>query len=476
MKKLASLEERERRAAMALCDIRLEMDKFREADPTGSKEAWLKERDQHCLKILEREAIQPGQVKRIATLADVMYDVVKTLDPFSSEDRARILAELRREFIEKGDKSEQVRDRMKQVQAMYQGKYDTLKDQIDVLNLRKGPPKYVRQLRFAVETQGSISSWLGTDKHKDLAAGITPETTVERFVVEAIAEFVSHGAWEPVRDHQSGRSEFYREFLPLTAGTLDWTRAGCPVFSLTDDFFHALAVTDFGTSEDDKEDVLHMPFPAFVVNFPENKLLGARRMFVYRVAEAVASEKTEPEVDLVDGEQIVHGQMTVIWPNTRVALAREATAYSEWPAGVTRWDFFHGRAAAPKSTPSEALEALDMARRILANMLSYIEANHGLPQEKHRHGAAAAPVEREHKEPRFRIGRTVKLAPNIRRALRDGTSGQSWKLGHRFIVRGHWRSQAYGPKRSLRVRRWIEPFWKGPASLDEAFERTYSVE
>ena len=40
--------------------------------------------------------------------------------------------------------------------------------------------------------------------------------------------------------------------------------------------------------------------------------------------------------------------------------------------------------------------------------------------------------------------------------------------GHRqgpkvqFLVRGHWRNQAYGPRRSLRKEKWIEPFWKGP--------------
>ncbi len=30
-----------------------------------------------------------------------------------------------------------------------------------------------------------------------------------------------------------------------------------------------------------------------------------------------------------------------------------------------------------------------------------------------------------------------------------------------FLVRGHWRSQAHGPKHSLRKTLWIAPFWKG---------------
>lgn len=31
-----------------------------------------------------------------------------------------------------------------------------------------------------------------------------------------------------------------------------------------------------------------------------------------------------------------------------------------------------------------------------------------------------------------------------------------------FLVRGHWRNQAWGPRASLRRATWIQPFWKGP--------------
>ncbi len=30
-----------------------------------------------------------------------------------------------------------------------------------------------------------------------------------------------------------------------------------------------------------------------------------------------------------------------------------------------------------------------------------------------------------------------------------------------FLVRGHWKNQAHGPRSSLRKRIWIKPFWKG---------------
>ena len=37
------------------------------------------------------------------------------------------------------------------------------------------------------------------------------------------------------------------------------------------------------------------------------------------------------------------------------------------------------------------------------------------------------------------------------------------EYSHRFIVRGFWREQAYGPRHTLRRRQWIPPFVKGPS-------------
>lgn len=42
----------------------------------------------------------------------------------------------------------------------------------------------------------------------------------------------------------------------------------------------------------------------------------------------------------------------------------------------------------------------------------------------------------------------------------DGGSGRSYH--HRWIVRGHWRQQPYGPEQSLRRPQWIADYIKGP--------------
>jgi len=43
-----------------------------------------------------------------------------------------------------------------------------------------------------------------------------------------------------------------------------------------------------------------------------------------------------------------------------------------------------------------------------------------------------------------------------------------------FLVRGHWKQQAHGPRHSLRKTIWVKPFWKGPDDT-RVLLRTYQV-
>jgi hypothetical protein len=57
------------------------------------------------------------------------------------------------------------------------------------------------------------------------------------------------------------------------------------------------------------------------------------------------------------------------------------------------------------------------------------------------------------------------VSVDVRGHVADYLSGdvkRVYKL--RWIVRGHWRNQPYGPDRSLRRLTWIEPYWKGPGA------------
>jgi hypothetical protein len=71
---------------------------------------------------------------------------------------------------------------------------------------------------------------------------------------------------------------------------------------------------------------------------------------------------------------------------------------------------------------------------------------HGAPDLQQARFLLSAPVE-------------VDLREHLRSVL-SGKKGTSPTV--QFLVRGHWRHQAHGPKNTLRKTMWIQPFWKGP--------------
>jgi hypothetical protein len=279
-------------------------------------------------------------------------------------------------------------------------------------------------------------------------------------------------ALAPTKMDRTVQLSVTRDMVPFTVGSAWWADLGFPVFNLTHDFFRAVSVTDFGDVGDEP---MHQPFPAYLVRLPES-LRGnptALPMFLYPVP-------TKAE----DGG--------LGFSVSRLSIASEPNdnraAYTQWTEGIPFAEFVSGRTVKqqedvdPVEKYTTQLLGAEMdpqvtqrARRTLGNTLLYINANGGLPSEK-RIGADV-PVEREHQtDPRFRIGRPIKLGPKLRSAIHAASQGgASWKLESRFVVRGHWRNQAHGPDRSLRRRQWIQPYYKGPEGLTDALERTFEV-
>ena len=67
--------------------------------------------------------------------------------------------------------------------------------------------------------------------------------------------------------------------------------------------------------------------------------------------------------------------------------------------------------------------------------------------------------------------RLLQLASGASVSERKNGSTVEWS--HRWLVRGHWRLQPHGPKRSLRKVIWIDPFIKGPQ--DKPFDERQTV-
>ena len=285
-----------------------------------------------------------------------------------------------------------------------------------------------------------------------------------------------------------------RDMAPFIVGSATWAELGFPVVNLTHDFYRAIAVTDFGEVG---EDPLHLPFPAFVLRLPES-LRGkdtTTPLFLYPIPTQRVTVPAGIQAPLYSEESARRIRPDEIsFDATRMSLTTEPNedslvrgSFTQWNNGVPYNQFLTGRVEsvdkldALEARVTSALgqsfdpELTKRSRRVLANTLLYINSNGGLPAEKKI--GAEVPVEREHKtEPRFRVGRPIKLGARLKAAIKEGLGGgASWKLDSRFVVRGHWRNQAYGPEHSLRRKQWIEPYWKGPENVGDALERAFEV-
>jgi hypothetical protein len=72
------------------------------------------------------------------------------------------------------------------------------------------------------------------------------------------------------------------------------------------------------------------------------------------------------------------------------------------------------------------------------------------------------------------LGRIIVKKPGIS-SNQEQEPEESRKLGYRILVRGHWRNQPYGEKKSKRKLIWIKPYYKGP-DLAELVNKPYVAE
>lgn len=274
-------------------------------------------------------------------------------------------------------------------------------------------------------------------------------------------------SFEPYEEKYPG---LLSEVSPMCAAWFQLERMKYPHFSLSPDFFNAIALTDFGDFTDEP---MYMPFDAFTVSFPKTDFLaGASRMIIYKLPKVTINTDTR--------------DVTTTWKLYQATLCKESSIFTRWPIGMTRKEMnvesenLDGRALEPGTRPIDDWEKPlpRRMRNLLINMLTYIEAQGPLPTvPRARKNPVPAPVELLHPErPLFDVGRTVKLDGRLRKALLESSGDRErWHVSQRYVVRGHWRNQAYGEGRTLRRRQWIEPHWKGSENAVEAITRTYEV-
>ena len=114
---------------------------------------------------------------------------------------------------------------------------------------------------------------------------------------------------------------------------------------------------------------------------------------------------------------------------------------------------------------------MELICRVVANLVMWLDGSDTATGKRNW----SKPIVRKRpglvKTQEFVVGRNIRISQSLRdaaKALRLSDSNvkarESWHLLEQLLVRGHWKSQAYGPRCSLHRRIQIEPYWKGEES------------
>lgn len=270
---------------------------------------------------------------------------------------------------------------------------------------------------------------------------------------------------------------------------LSWARHGHNVFDLSPDFTAAMLLTD--PREIDIK-TAKLPFKGLLITIPSEFATGVEGLHYTKIHvwemprthieqldvshKIVDIMKSVPDADY---KSILDTAVARINEKTPKSLVVRKADENDTAICIYATDGSHAfnTLIESKNLSWEAIDALPddvteeedrQARRtiqqIVFGMLAYVNAVDDAvtprqTHDKHKKKRKAAP---ENKLKHWEVGRTIRLDQNLIRAARGGSREIALRIKTRFIVRGHYRNQAHGPRRSERTMRWIAPFWKGP--------------
>ena len=234
-----------------------------------------------------------------------------------------------------------------------------------------------------------------------------------------------------------------------------WFASGAPRVRLSAAQAASLMLTDLPRDFVDAE--LHQPWPAFIVDLPENLVpIGdgsdwAKRVLVHRVRMSnrdclwwmmVQGNATGFSVgrrslydlqneDELRGEAADDGGVVVVLGCLRTQTTRESFA----------------RFAA--------------VAKLIAGICYKLQEKPPAPIRAQGGGAIRRRPGGPPQTTEIKLGFPVKV--DFSNLVRGHLLGHVKRLAKvQWLVRGHWRNQVCGPQRAMRRMTWIEPFWKGP--------------
>jgi len=301
------------------------------------------------------------------------------------------------------------------------------------------------------------------------------------------------GVWAP---HELPLSEGLRdprnEAMLFVAWARWWAHQGFNVFRVDEGLFSRLALTD---PPELPIEELQPPFAAFRIEVPEGFLPIAstekqirwiRWIDVLRLPPIIGESVRGPEAAAaavnpasvvwstitVEGERAapgvaIHPRWAVWCRSADYAVAGSLTSFQK-AKGIPISQWIHGENTALDMAFDLEIEAASMQSciRVLVNLCLAMESHAIKPQKyEHKHPSrnkVARPTT-------FHFGKSTVDVHVLEAAKAVGhgrAAHASWKIRAKFIVRGHWRDQACGPRHSERKRIFIEPYWKGDDLAD----------
>lgn len=270
---------------------------------------------------------------------------------------------------------------------------------------------------------------------------------------------------------------------------LAWARHGHNVFDLSPDFTAAMLLTD-PTEVDIK--TAKLPFKGLLITIPVGFATGVEglpytKIHVWEMPRTHIEQldvshkivdimKSVPEADYRSILTTAVERVNAKTPQKLVVPRIDENDYAICiyatdgaHAFNTLIESKHLSWAAIDELPDNVTEEADrQARRtiqqIVFGMLAYVNAVEGAttPRETENVSRKKKRKSVESKLKHWEVGRTIRLDPKLVAAARGGSREIALKIKTRFIVRGHYRNVAHGPKRTLHTMKWISPFWKGP--------------
>lgn len=255
-----------------------------------------------------------------------------------------------------------------------------------------------------------------------------------------------------------------------------WRLNGLKTFMLDKKLIEAFTYTDIPIEL--CPDNFKYPFPVFVVEGDGAPLFKTDIMFGGRYVDTILY--IHKSVALADKEAMWIQRDGVclsgpLWDHSIVAFLPENMCGFE-TISFTANDglpLSHALTLKPLEGLAETHESdVRSLVNILFNTILYINDPSRPKDETERKGSRKLKVSNDGSVNRVSHEYIRLSAPKSYKSLSSGSSCAA--LDARFIVRGHYRNQAYGENWKDHRMIWIQPFWKGP-ELSEIVNKPYKV-